>query len=104
MVIEVKLLKSKNETSEGFPLVVKVSHKDKRKQKVIAFCKENHFIADGKTISSKHPDFDILAPIIMELKIRARKLILNGLTDVEKVYQELFSIDFFANWIFGSCS
>lgn len=94
MVIEIKLFKSKNETAEGFPLVVQISHQNKRKTKTIAFCKENHFIQDGKTISEKHPDYDILAPILMEIKIRARKLILNGYTDVEKTYQDLFAVDF----------
>jgi len=94
MVIEIKLFKTKNETAEGFPLVVQISHQNKRKTKTIAFCKENHFIKDGKTISEKHPDYDILAPILMEIKIRARKLILNGYNDVEKAYQDLFAVDF----------
>jgi len=94
MVIEIKLLKSKKETPEGFSLVVQIAHQNKRKTKTIAFCKEEHFIIDGKTISDKHPDYDVLAPILMELKIRARKLILNGYNDVEKVYQDLFAVDF----------
>ncbi|WP_281321985.1 tyrosine-type recombinase/integrase [Flavobacterium aestivum] len=94
MVIEIKLLTAKKETPEGFPLAVQIAHQNKRKTKNIAFCKEKHFIQDGKTISEKHPDYDVLAPILMELKIRARKLILNGYNDVEKVYQELFAVDF----------
>jgi integrase len=94
MKIEIKLITSRKETAEGFPLVVEIAHQNKRKSKTIAFCKENHFIQDGKTISEKHPDYDILAPILMELKIRARKLVLLGYNDVEKVYAELFAIDF----------
>ncbi|TDE28284.1 hypothetical protein E0I61_12190 [Flavobacterium ranwuense] len=73
---------------------MEIAHQNKRKSKTITFCKANHFITDGKTISSKHPDYDILAPIIMELKIRARKLILSGIVDVEKTYQDMLAIDF----------
>jgi hypothetical protein len=94
MKIEIKLVSSRKENSEGFPLVLEISHRNKRKSKTIAFCKANHFIADGKTISSKHPDYDILAPIIMELKIRARKLIFSGVLDVELAYQTIFAMDF----------
>jgi integrase len=94
MKIEIKLITSRPETPEGFPLVVEIAHQNKRKTKTIAFCKENHFLKDGKTISEKHPDYDVLAPILMEIKIRARKLILNGYNDVDKVYQDLFAVDF----------
>jgi hypothetical protein len=48
----------------------------------------------GSTISEKHPDYDVLAPILMNLKLKARKLILQNYTDIEKVYEELFAIDF----------
>jgi len=40
MVIEIKLFNSKNETAEGYPLVVQISHQNKSKSKTIAFCKE----------------------------------------------------------------
>jgi hypothetical protein len=59
-----------------------------------SFCHEKHFIVDGSTISEKHPDYDVLAPILMNLKLKARKLILQNYTDIEKVYEELFAIDF----------
>jgi hypothetical protein len=36
-------------------------------------------------ITTKHPDYDVLAPVLMELKLRARKLILNSNTDVEQI-------------------
>jgi site-specific recombinase XerD len=94
MKIEIKLLTAKKETSEGFPLVVELAHQNKRKQKTLCFCKLNHFNQDNRMILSKHPDFDVMAPILMDLKIKARKLILQGVTDVEKTFQELFKIDF----------
>ena len=94
MTIEIKLFANEKETADGFPLAVLITHKRNRKRKNIGFCKFHHFIQDGKTISSKHPDYDILAPIIMEIKIRAKKIIYKGITDVDQAYNELFSVDF----------
>lgn len=94
MKIDIKLLNRKKETPEGFPVVLLISHLQQRKEKTLCYSLEKHFNQDNKTISSKHPDYDIMAPIIMDLKIKARKLILLGYTDVEKTFQELFAIDF----------
>ena len=94
MVIEIKLLKNKKETPEGFPLVLEVAHQNKRKQKKLCDCKENHFLPNEKMISARHPDYDVMAPMLMELKIKARKLILQGCVDIEKAYKELFRVDF----------
>jgi len=93
MKIEFKLLTARKETPEGFQLVVEIAHQNKRKQKTICFCKANHFVAANKMISEKHPDYDVLAPKMMELKLRARKLILEGSGDVEKTYLALFAAD-----------
>jgi hypothetical protein len=90
MKIEVKLITTRSEKVEGFPLIIEISHRNIRKQND-SFCHEKHFIVDGSTISEKHPDYDVLAPILMNLK--ARKLILQNYTDIEKVYEELF-VDF----------
>lgn len=94
MKIELKIDSNKKETKNGLPLVLVISHQGKRKQKIIAYCKESHFIYDGAMISGKHPDYDVLAPILMEIKIRARKLILNGCSDVNRAYDDLFAVDF----------
>lgn len=91
MKIEIKLVKTRKETAEGFPVVIEISHQNKRKTKHICFCKDKHFIKDGKSISEKHPDYDLLMPILMDLKLRARKLILLGCTDVGQAYLELFN-------------
>lgn len=90
MKIELKLLKAKNNTPEGFPLVFEFSHKGKRKQKTVGFSKVEHFIEDHKIISSKHPDFEVLFPIINDYKINARKIVLSGVDDIEKAYKLLF--------------
>jgi hypothetical protein len=94
MKIEIRLITSRNETPEGFPLVIEISHQKKRKQKTLCFCLNKHFNQDQKTISVKHPDYDVIAPIILDLKIKARKLILQGYNDVDKTYVELFKQDF----------
>lgn len=94
MTIDIKLFDNEPETAEGFPLAVQISHRGKRKRKNIGFCKYHHFIRDGKTISSKHPDYDLLAPIIMEIKIRAKKIVYKGVVDVDQAYNELFAVDF----------
>lgn len=93
MKIELKLITSRKETINGYPLVIEVAHQNKRKSKNICFCKINHFIKDGKTISEKHPDYDIIAPIIMDLKLRARKIVLNGVDNVDQAFSELFSVN-----------
>ena len=94
MKIEIKLLTSEKPTSNGFPLVLHIAHKNVRKKHLICRCLKNHFLEDGKMISEKHPDFDTLAPIIMDLKIKARKLVLMQLNDVDLVYKKLFEVDF----------
>jgi integrase len=93
MKIEIKLIRSRKETLEGFPLVIEIAHMNKRKAKTITYCKEKHFIAESKMISSRHPEYDILAPILMDLKIKARKIILSGQTDVFITFRDLFAID-----------
>lgn len=90
MKIELKILKSKKETSAGFPLVFEISHKGNRKQKTIGFCKSNHFIDENKMISSLHPDYDILAPVIFDLKIKANRIVLQLENNIENAFKELF--------------
>lgn len=93
MKIELKLLKAKKETPEGFPMVFEFSHQGKRKQKTIGFSKLEHFIEDHKTISAKHPDFNILFPLINDYKIAARKVVLSGVVDVEKACKMVFELN-----------
>lgn len=93
MKIKFSLIKDRSETIDGYPLVIKIIHQNKRKSKHICFCKEKHFVDAGEMISEKHPDFDILAPLIMNLKLRARQLVLNGENDVEKAFRLLFADD-----------
>jgi integrase len=94
MKIELKLLKAKKETPEGFPMVFEISHKGVRKQKTIGFSKIAHFLEDHKTISAKHPDFNILFPLLNDYKIAARKIVLSGVDDVAKAFYLLFESNY----------
>jgi len=90
MKIELKLLKAKKLTPEGYPLVFEFSHQGKRKQKTIGFSKIEHFIEDHKTVVAKHPDFEVLFPLLNDYKIAARKIVLSGVTDIDLAYRLLF--------------
>ena len=94
MKIEISLRTREVKTDLGYPLAVVVSHQGKRKRKILGYCQEHHFLASEKTISSKHPDYDVFAPMLMNLKIKARKIIMQRLDDTEKAYDELFAVDF----------
>lgn len=91
MKIELHLDTNYKETSEGFPLVFKISHKQNRKRKEIGKCKINHFNNDAKNILTKHPDYDILAPIINDYKITAKKIMLSNIVDVNIAYDMMFN-------------
>lgn len=92
MKIELKLLRAKKETAEGYPLVFEASHQGRRKQKKVGFAKDNHFSETAKMISVKHPDYDVLAPRLMELQLRARKICLGGETDVAAALEQMFAV------------
>lgn len=93
MKIDFNLIQDRSETIDGFPLVLKISHQNNRKSKRICYCKEMHWMTTAKMITEKHPDFDLLAPMIMNLKLRARQLVLSGENDVEKAFLMLFAED-----------
>lgn len=93
MKIDFKLLANGKEYADGFPMVFSFSHQGKRKQKIIGFSKKEHFIEDHKTISAKHPDFNVLFPIINDYKILARKIVLSGVDDVDKAFKMLFEMN-----------
>ena len=74
-------------------LFVKLSHKGKIKQKDIGPCKSNQFNVKSEMVLDKHPDYDILAPMILNIKIKARKLILTGADSIELLMNDLFAED-----------
>jgi hypothetical protein len=60
-------------------LIIEISHRNIRKTKTIAFVMKSIIIVDGSTISEKHPDYDVLAPILMNLTESSQ-------TDFAKLY------------------
>ena len=94
MTINIKLLDYQKLTPEGYPLVVKITHKGKPKQRLIGYSFPEHWNDDEQIILKRHPDYDILMPILADLKIRMRKVVLQRFEDVDKALRELFKIDF----------
>ncbi len=90
MTIEIKILTEKSDTGEGFPLVVRVSNKGKRKQKIVAHSKLKHFSEQMQLVTEDHPDYDELLPRLMEIKLKARKIIASGCEDVNQALEQLF--------------
>jgi integrase len=79
------------EPNRNSVLYLKIAHKNARRQKDIWECSKKHFNLETEMITDKHPDYDILAPKILDMKIKVRKLILNGAIDVDNLMNELFS-------------
>jgi len=90
MTIEIKLLIDQPDNGEGFPIVVRVSHRGKRKQKLVAHSKVNHFNEQMQLVNEKHPDYDELLSRLMEIKLKSRKIIALGCEDVDQALQQLF--------------
>lgn len=93
MTIKFKLLVFEPLTKLGHPLNLVISHKGIKKQKKIGFAQLGHWLDEEQTVSVKHPDHDVLAPMIADLKNRARKIVVKQCDSVDKAYAELFSKD-----------
>lgn len=91
-VMTVKIFYDKNEKlyPDGYPLVLIVSQGQKRSKKTIGFSFPEHWSAEAETITPKHPDYDVLAPKIMDLKTKGRKLIIEArITDPKIMLEEI---------------
>lgn len=84
MTINIKLLRNEPCTKFGYPLVIICSQNGKRPKKTFAHAEGNHFNDAMQMITNDHPDYDLLAPKIMDYKLKARKIILDGETDPDK--------------------
>lgn len=91
MTINFKLLLHEPMTKEGHPLNLVISHKGIKKTKKIAFAFPEQWLDQEQNVSVKHPDHDILAPMIADLKNRARKIVLQRYESVDRAYLELFA-------------
>src|SRR5690606_29606231 len=91
MKINIKLNKSNGDRGNGYELVLYASHLQKRRQKVIAYSKIEHFNEDVQLITEKHPDYDFLMPRLMAMKIKIRKVLASGSVDVDAALSEILN-------------
>jgi hypothetical protein len=90
MTVEFRLNTRKKETDDGFPLVLEVSHRGKRIQKRVAFAKVHEFSIDAGLITPKHPDYGFLMAYMVDIKLRARRLVYEFPNDPEALLAKLF--------------
>ncbi|WKW47296.1 phage integrase SAM-like domain-containing protein [Myroides sp. JBRI-B21084] len=93
MKIVIKLNKSNGDRGNGYELVIYCNHLRERKQKLIGFSKLEHFNEEMQLINEKHPDYEDLLPRLMDLKLKARKIIAKGCTNVNEAMTFLFDED-----------
>lgn len=94
MKITIKLNKSNGDRQgNGYEIVVYCSHLRKRKQKIIGYSKVEHFNSEMQLVNEKHPEYDELIPRLMDLKIKARKVIASGCENVDQAMELLFEKD-----------
>jgi hypothetical protein len=94
MKLSIKLLQSEKSDENGFPLVVRITHGQVRPKKIIGRAWPEHYSEAAQMVLEKHPDYDVLAPRIMELKMKGRKLILSGkYNDPAVVLDEIFKAE-----------
>jgi len=84
MTITIKLLTSEPKTKYGYPLAVVCSQNGKRVKKNIAHSEIEYFNDQMQMITEAHPDYDILIPKILDIKLKARKIVLGGEKDCKK--------------------
>ncbi|RZJ83786.1 MAG: hypothetical protein EOO20_22180 [Chryseobacterium sp.] len=85
MQLSVKLNLSKKSTEDGFPIILKISHGQNRPSTTIGRSWPEHFSDEAQMVTDDHPDYDILAPKIMDIKSKGKKIILQGKEDDPEV-------------------
>lgn len=93
MTINIKLLTNKPADEYGHAIVVLVSHKQIRREREIGRAFEKNYDISSANVLENHPDYDILAPRILSIKLTGRKLILSGLESPDEVMKILFGVD-----------
>lgn len=90
MTINFKHITTEPSTENGYMVAIMVQHQGKRSKKMIFRAWEHEFDAKTENVLPEHPDFDFLAPKLLDLKIKARKLLYQNYTDVKAVMRMLF--------------
>jgi len=91
MTVNLKLLVNEPLRAEGYPLTFIVSHQGKRKKYQVGYAFPEHFINSEGIVTVKHPDYDVLTPMISAYKLKARDLLRMRPTDIGVVYDALFN-------------
>jgi len=81
MTVNIKLLTSAKITKYGYPLVVQCSHNDVKPKAVIGHCLKEHFNSDLQLVTEDHPDYDLLMPKLLDIKLKGRKVVFSKITD-----------------------
>lgn len=78
MKFSIVLMQSEPADNNGYPIYARVSDKQDRPKKMIGRSWPDDFSDEAGTVLDSHPDYDILGPKIINLKIRAKRIILKG--------------------------
>lgn len=93
MTVNIKLLTNKSADENGYAIVVLVSHKQVRREREIGRAFEKFFDSKSGNVLESHPDYDLLAPKILSIKLKARKIFASGVTSPDEVMKMLFGIE-----------
>jgi hypothetical protein len=108
MKFSISLIQSESSNEDGFPIYAKVSHGTSRPMKLIGRSWPEHFEAKAQMVTDDHPYYGIMAQKILDLKLRAKTLILQGkIQDPVTLLKEVLARDtsgvtiaeFGAQWI-----
>jgi len=94
MKFSITLVRSEASNEDGFPIYAKVSHGQARPMKIIGRSWPEHFEANAQMVNDDHPYYGVMAQKILDLKLRAKKMIFSGkYTDPATVLKEVLQKD-----------
>jgi hypothetical protein len=98
MKFSIRLLVNKKQANGVFRIVVKINHKspgvkNTTIQKIIGHSKLKDFDQENEFLKKSHPDYEFLAPKILNLKLRAKKLQYRSFASGKDFLNELFSAE-----------
>lgn len=72
-------------------VAVKISHLQQRKYKTLFSCDVADWDERTESVLDTHPDFEILAPRMLQMKLQARKIIASGIVDPDEALRLLLN-------------
>jgi len=109
MKVSVKLLTSEKATEDGFPIILRISHKQERPYEYIGRAWPEHFSDDAQMVNDDHPYYGIMAQKILDIKAKAKPLLLTWTGGPRELLDKIMKADrsgvtiseFGAEWISG---